>query len=102
MGPGGSDVGTRGSEVGLGWSEVGPGGGMDGQMDVHMEILPCVMQDIVPFGSTAQKGFAEVVALALALKVVAVEEVVAVIEATAVALAVAIAGMAAAKWQERK
>ena len=40
--------------------------------------------------------------MALALKVVAVEEVVAVIEATAVALAVAIAGMAAAKWQERK
>ena len=75
---------------------------MDGQTDVHMEILPCVMQDIVPFGSTAQKVFAEVVALALALKVVAVEEVVAVIEATAVALAVAIAGMAAAKWQERK
>ena len=69
-------------------------------MDVHMEILPRVMQDIVPFGSTAQKVFAEVVALAL--KVVAVEEVVAVIEATAVALAVAIAGMAAAKWQERK
>ena len=60
------------------------------------------MQDIVPFGSTAQKVFAEVVALAL--KVVAVEEVVAVIEVTAVALAVAvaIAGMAAAKWQKRK
>ena len=58
-----------------------------------------VLQDIVPFGSTAQKAFAEVVALALALKRVAVAEAVAVIEATAVALAVAvaIAGMAVAK-----
>ena len=26
---------------------------MDGRKDGHMEIFPCVLQDIVPFGSTA-------------------------------------------------
>ena len=31
-------------------------GRMDGQMDRRMEILPCVLQDIVLFGSAAQKA----------------------------------------------
>ena len=39
---------------------IGPpwalGGLTDIQTDGRMEILPCVLQDIVPFGSAAQKG----------------------------------------------
>ena len=30
--------------------------GQDGRQDEQTEILPCVLQDIVPFGSAAQKG----------------------------------------------
>ena len=43
--------------VGPSEAQVGPsGGGMYGRTDGRMEILPCVLQDFVPFGSAAQKG----------------------------------------------
>ena len=31
-------------------------GGMEGRMDGRLEIPPCVLQDIGPFGAAAQKG----------------------------------------------
>ena len=36
--------------------ETQTGGGTDGRTYGCTEILPCVLQDFVPFGSAAQKG----------------------------------------------
>ena len=54
--PGGSKVGPGGSKVGPGGSEVGPKGGKGTDRRMYIWKLS-VLQDIVPFWSTAQKLF---------------------------------------------
>ena len=38
------------------WMESQTDGWIDRRMDGHTYITPCVLQDIIPFGSIAQKG----------------------------------------------
>ena len=54
MGPGAG--GGQGDGVGGGWTLGGPDGRSFPQTDGRTEIPPSVLQDIVPFGSAAQKA----------------------------------------------
>ena len=59
LGPGDPNFGPGDPNFDPGDPNIGPGdpnGGGDVRTDVRTEILPCVLQDFVPFGSAAQKG----------------------------------------------